>query len=94
MSGGIQLSVQLVADLKDVLVRHDPAAESDLFVMQYLTAVTGFLLAHQDEQAMDKKSLLDDLCTFLGQVTEQVERDMAPQAPAEGAFGVWKPGQG
>lgn len=94
MSGGIQLSAQLVADLKDVLVKHDPAAESDLYVMQYLTAVTGFLLAHQDEQMVDKKSLLDDLCTFLGQVTEQVERDMAPQAPAQDAFGVWKPGQG
>jgi len=94
MSGGIQLSVQLVSDLKDVLVKHDPAAESDLFVMQYLTAVTGFLVAHQDEQMMDKKALLGDLSTFLGQVAEQVERDMAPQAPSEDAFGVWKPGQG
>jgi len=94
MSGGIQLSVQLVADLKAALVKHDPAAENDLYCMQYLTAATGFLLAHQDDPAIDRHGLQEDLCTFLGQVTEQVARDMAPKRPAESAFGVWKPGQG
>jgi hypothetical protein len=90
---GIQLSVQLVADLKETLIKHDPAAENDLYCMQYLTAVTGFLLAHQTDPAFDKPRLKEDLCTFLGQVTEQVEQDLAPKPPADSAFGVWKPGQ-
>lgn len=90
---GIQLSAELVSELKAVIVKNDPEAENDLLYMQYLTAVAGFLLAHQDGPGMDKKGLLADLSTFMGQVMEQVERDRAPQQPAEDAFGVWKPGQ-
>ncbi len=90
---GIQLSAELVSDLKATVVKHDPEAENDLLYMQYLTAVSGFLLAHQDAPGMDKKSLLNDLCTFMGQVADQVERDRAPPQPAADAFGVWKPGQ-
>lgn len=91
---GIQLSVQLVSDLKAALIKHDPEAENDLLFMQYLTAVAGFLLAHQNGPGIDKQNLLDELSAFMGQVVQQVERDSAPQKPAEDAFGVWKPGQG
>lgn len=90
---GIQLSAQLVSDLKETVMKHDPAAENDLFYMQYLTAVTGFLLAHQEGQGIDKQNLLDGLSAFMGQVATQVETDRAPSKPAEDAFGVWKPGQ-
>ena len=88
MSGGIQLSSELISDLRDTLIKHDPAAENELYFMQYLSAVTGYVLAHQD-QAVDKKSLLGDLTHFMGQVVDQVEQD---KKPADDAFGVWKPG--
>ncbi len=89
MSGGIQLSSEMISDLKSTIMKHDPAAENDMYFMQYLTAVTGYVLAHQD-QGVDKKSLLGDLSHFMGQVLDQVESDMKPP---EDAFGVWKPGQ-
>ncbi len=89
MSGGIQLSSELIADIKSVVQKHDHQAENDLYFMQYLVAVTGFVLAQQDQPGMDKKALLADLNHFMGQVHDQVERDMKP---AEDAFGVWKPG--
>ena len=57
--------------------------------MQYLSAVTVYVLAHQYQPGMDKKSLLVDLSHFMGQVLDQVEQDMKPP---EDAFGVWKPG--
>jgi hypothetical protein len=90
---GIQLSAEMVSELKAVLIKHDPAASDDIMYMQYLTAVTGFVLAHQQNPSEEKQGLLEDLCTFMGQVVAQVERDMAPKKPAPDAFGIWKPGQ-
>ncbi len=89
MSGGIQLSSEMISDIKAVITKHDPAATNDLYFMQYLSAVTGYVLAHQEQPGVDKKALLRDLSYFVGQVFEQVEQDMKP---AEDAFGVWKPG--
>ncbi len=89
MSGGIQLSSDLISDVKNVIMKHDPAAENELYFMQYLSAVTGYVLAHQEQPGIDKKSLLGDLTSFMEQVLDQVEKDMKPP---EDAFGVWKPG--
>ncbi len=89
MSGGIQLSSEMIADVKAVVMKNDPAADNDLYFMQYLSAITGYVLAQQDQPELDKKSLLGDLSHFMGQVLDQVEQDMKP---AEDAFGVWKPG--
>jgi hypothetical protein len=89
MSGGIQLSSEMISDIKAVVAKHDPAASNDLFFMQYLTAITGYVLAHQDQPGMDKKGLLGDLTHFMGQVLHQVEQDLKP---AEDAFGIWRPG--
>ena len=89
MSGGIQLSSELISDIKNAITKHDPAAENELYFMQYLSAVTGYVLAHQDQPGIDKKSLLGDLTHFMGQVVDQVESDMRPP---EDAFGIWKPG--
>jgi hypothetical protein len=89
MSGGIQLSSEMISDIKAVVMKNDPAADNDLYFMQYLSAITGYVLAHQDQADLDKKGLLDDLSHFMGQVLAQVEQDMKP---AEDAFGVWKPG--
>lgn len=90
MSGGIQLSSEMIADIKSVVTKHDPQADNDLFFMQYLAAVTAYVLAQQDQPGMDKKALLGDLTHFMGQVHDQVEQDMKP---AEDAFGIWKPGE-
>ena len=90
MSGGIQLSSEMISDIKAVVAKNDPAAENDLYFMQYLSAITGYVLAQQDQQGLDKKGLLDDLSHFMGQVLNQVEQDMKP---AEDAFGIWKPGE-
>ncbi len=89
MSGGIQLSSEMISDIKAVVMKNDPAADNDLYFMQYLSAITGYVLAHHEQPGLDKTSLMSDLSQFMGQVVEQVEQDMKP---AEDAFGVWKPG--
>jgi len=90
MSGGIQLSSEMISEIKAAIVKYDPAADNDLYFMQYLSAVTGYVLAHQDQPGMDRKGLLGDLTHFMGQVLDQVESDMKPP---EEAFGIWKPGE-
>jgi hypothetical protein len=94
MSGGIQLSGELISGVKDVLVKHDAAAENDLMTMQYLSAIIGYVLAHQTNPGIDKRGFLNDLAAFMGQVLDQVEADMKPQQPSQEAFGIWKPGEG
>jgi len=94
MSGGIQLSSELISAIKDVLVDHDASAADDLMAMQYLSAIIGYVLAHQTNPGLDKRGFLNDLATFMGQVLDQVEADMAPQQAPQGAFGIWKPGEG
>lgn len=94
MSDGIQLSGELITGIKNLLVEHDATAENDLITMQYLCAISGYILAHQMSPGLDKKGLLNDLTAFMGQVVEQVEADLGPSQPAQEAFGIWKPGEG
>ena len=93
MSAGIQLSGELIADVKEVIVKHDASAENDLMTMQYLSAIIGYVLAHQTNPGLDKRGFLGDLGAFMGQVLDQVEDDMQPRQPAQEAFGIWKPDQ-
>ena len=90
---GIQLSNELVTDIKSVMEKHDPSTSDDLMFLQYLSAVSGFVLAHQTQPELDKKEFMGELSAFTAQVVEQVTQDMAPQKPAEDAFGTWKPSQ-
>lgn len=94
MSAGIQLSGELIQGVKDVLVKHDAAADNDLMTMQYLSAIIGYVLAHQTNPGLDKRGFLADMNNFMEQVLDQVEADMKPQQPAQQAFGIWKPGEG
>ncbi|MDH5387872.1 MAG: hypothetical protein OEY06_05440 [Gammaproteobacteria bacterium] len=88
---GIQLSSELVSRLQAVVAEHDAEADNDMLFMQYLTAVTGFVMAHQTQPGLDKPELIADLSGFMAQVVKQVESDNKPQAPQEGSFGIWKP---
>lgn len=88
---GIQLTNDLVAKLKSVLVEHDSAAEDEMMYMQYLSAITGYVLAHHSQPGLDKKEFIEGLAGFTGQVLNQVSSDLKAQQPAEDAFGIWKP---
>jgi len=90
---GIQLSNELVTEIKSVMEKHDPSTSDDLMFLQYLAAVSGFVLAHQTQPGLDKKDFMGELSAFTAQVVDQVSDDMAPKPPAEDAFGIWKPGQ-
>lgn len=88
---GIQLSTELVSKLQAVVVEHDANASNEMLFMQYLSAVTGFVLAHQAQPGLDKQEFISDLAAFTSQVVRQVEADNQQRAPQADAFGIWKP---
>jgi len=89
---GIQLSPELMSDLRDALKKQDPRTTDDVMSMQYLVAAAGMMLSNIDNPQMNKQDALDDLGGFMKHVFDYMEAQKAPVAPpAQDAFGVWKP---
>lgn len=88
---GIQLSPQLVSDLRDAMLRQDPRTQDDVLAMQYLVATAGLLLSEYENPQMDKNNALDDLAGFMKHVFDYMEQQKAQRPPPQEAFGVWKP---
>lgn len=91
---GIQLSPQLMADLRDALKKQDPRTDDDVMAMQYLVASAGMILSSVKKSDMDKSQVLDELSGFMKHVFDHMESQKTPVAPppaAQEAFGVWKP---
>lgn len=91
---GIQLSQQLIDSLREAVSRQSPeAAEDDGVLMQYLAAVTGYLLAGQSIDSNSKQAFLDEVVAFLRHVYEDTDRRVQAQRQAQSAsaFGYWTP---
>ena len=85
----LQLSDELIADLIEVIVRHDNRTESDMMLgLQYLAAVTGYIAAGYPGPAQDRDALLEHLAAFTKHVTDdraaslQQQQQQAPQEQA------------
>jgi len=91
---GIQLSPELIADLRNALKKQDPRTEDDIMAMQYMVAAVGMTLSSIKNPEMDKKNALNDLSGFMNHVFDYMEAQKAPATPpppAQDAFGVWTP---
>jgi len=85
---GLQLSEELIKDVSEALAKHDSRAEDPGIAVQYLAAITGFLVGHLDFPHPQKSEFLEQLAQF----SQHVFDDVCPAPAAESAFGVWKPG--
>lgn len=86
----IQLSDDLLNDIQDALIRHDPATEDAGISIQYLAALTGFILSRFPNHDLEqKKQILEHLHEFALHVL--TDSSPAEEEPANEAFGVWKP---
>lgn len=86
----LQLSGKLIQDVKELLSSHDPAAADPGVASQYLSAVIGFMLGHEDMPDAQKQEILEELMAFANHVAADVQRQKSDQA--QSASGVWKPG--
>jgi len=86
----LQLSGQLVKDIRDVLAKHDPATQDSGVSSQYLSAIIGFLLGHEEMPEQNKREILEELMAFAEKVAADVSQQKSDQM--QSASGVWKPG--
>lgn len=87
----LKLSGKFIADIRQVISQHDPAAEDPGVASQYLSAIIGFLLGQEGMPDPRKKELLEELMAFADQVASDVSRQQTEQQMGS-ASGVWKPG--
>ncbi len=91
----IKLTKELADKVVAVLCEHEPMCEDRLVATQYMTAVTGYLLASQPMSDSDGQELLGELTAFLRHVYDDLRAPQQQPAPApvdpEQAFGIWKP---
>lgn len=85
----IQLSRELAQSVQAAIVQHDAQARDELIAIQYLAALTGFMLGNTALPSGQKRELLGQLHGFSEHVLQDMERS---SAPAQEAFGVWRPG--
>ncbi len=88
---GIQLSPQLMDDLREALKKQDPRTSDETMAMQYLVASAGMMLSDMNNPQMNKKDALNDLAGFMTHVFEYMEAQKPQMPPQQDAFGVWKP---
>jgi len=88
----IQLSAQLFQDIQDAVNRQQPNADAGT-VMQYLSAVMGYMLGNQSQMSdQQKQEHMDELCGFARHVLDDITKgQQQQQAAAANAFGVWEP---
>jgi len=90
----IQLSEELIIDVQKTLVKHDEKAQEMGVAVQYLSAITGLLLANFNNHDIEqKKDLLQQLFHFTENVmTDNISQQQQASQPAQDdAFGIWKP---
>jgi len=89
----IQLSEELLTDIQKTLVSHDPGAQDMGVAVQYMSAITGLLLANfKAYDQSQKKELLTQLFDFAEHVMVDNTVDSTPVTPtSDPAVGIWKP---
>ena len=93
----IQLSEELIIDVQKTLVKHDEKALEMGVAVQYLSAITGLLLANfKNHNLEQKRELLHQLFDFTDNVmTDNINQQEQAAEPAQpvnnDAFGIWKP---
>ena len=92
MSDTLQLSGELIQKVQDVLTEVDPKAEQPIVAVQYLSAITGFMVAQMPESVNERKDYLKQLSQFTESVFVDVESRKQSAPPPQEASGVWRPG--
>ncbi|MFO7953813.1 MULTISPECIES: hypothetical protein [unclassified Thioalkalivibrio] len=92
MSDTLQLSGELIQKVQDVLTEVDPKAQQPIVAVQYLSAITGFMVAQMPESVNERKEYLKQLSEFTESVFVDVESRKQAAPPPQEASGVWRPG--
>ncbi len=88
----IQLSEDLLVDIQKTLIKHDQDAQDMGVAVQYLSAITGLLLANfKSHDKAQKQQLLQQLYGFAEHVMNDNSEEKTAAPANDEAFGIWKP---
>jgi hypothetical protein len=87
----IQLSDELISEIQQVLVKNDPACQDAGIGIQYIAAITGFMLSQFPGEEQQKKEILNQLFGFANHVLTENAPKKEPANQGGDAFGIWKP---
>ncbi len=107
MSQDITLSDAFINNLYTVICQHDEGAQQSMIVaLQYLSAVSGYMLGDFPGSEQERDDLIDQLAAFSKSVAsdraaQQQQAQSQPEAPQQPqgksvatddpAVGIWKP---
>lgn len=89
----IQLSSQLFQDIQQAVNAAHPGADTGI-VLQYLAAVSGYMLGSERNMSDDeKKAFFTELCGFAEHVFSDLQGRQQQQRQVDPgqAFGYWQP---
>ena len=94
MSDELKLSKNLIDNIANIVISVDSRAKDPFIASQYLSAIIGYLVGSSTIPDQEKKEIIDELCSFMHHVFQDVSRPQqsVPVAPPGQAFGIWKPG--
>lgn len=89
----LRLSDKLVNDLQAMLMAVDERAKDPFITVQYLAAITGYIVGKQDMPTAQKQEAQEELAAFTKHVMEDIDQTIQrrKQQSTE-AFGIWRPG--
>jgi len=88
----LKLSQELIDSVQQTIIAVDPEAQDASITLQYLAAISGYILGGQKEMPKNQKDdYLTQLNAFTKHVLDDVCKPTAPAAATANAFGVWKP---
>lgn len=90
--GELNISADLVADIKSCLEQHDASAADGVSQAQYLAALLGVVVAEITAPEDKLRRLQQQLGDFAMNVFEQqMAAKAVPSTPPAQAFGIWRP---
>jgi hypothetical protein len=89
----IKLSGELLREIREALHKNDPQAADTGIALQYLAALTGYILGGESAPESQKQGYFEELTTFArhvmdGTIQQVKQREASAQ---ESAFGYWEP---
>lgn len=89
----LQLSAQLIEQLRQAVIEQDEQANNPVVCSQYLAAAMACMIADTSLSNVQKQDVLEGLAKFTQRVVADMNQPAAPAQPAadEPAYGTWKP---
>ena len=89
----IKLSGELLREIREALHKNDPQAADTGIALQYMAALTGYMLGGEKVPESQKQGYFEELTAFARHVMDDTAQQIKERQTnaQESAFGYWEP---